>query len=163
MTIKITVDRVDDLMKAIKSLTQDRVLVGVPADKGERQPGDEDEGPINNAALAYIHDNGAPEANIPARQFMIPGIENAKDAIASRLKAGAKNALLGKVDAADIALNRAGLIAQNSIRSKIDDGPFTPLAPATLANRRRRGRSGEKPLIDTAQMQRSITYVVRKK
>ena len=37
------------------------------------------------------------------------------------------------------------------------------LAPVTLAQRRRRGRTGEKPLIDTAQMQRSVTHVVRPK
>lgn len=159
MTVTVPIDRLDDLMKQIKSLTQSRVLVGVPAGETDRQGGE----PITNAALAYIHDNGAPEVNIPARQFMAPGIAAAEDRITTALKTGARGALLGDKDAADIAFNKAGLIAQSSIRSKINEGVPPPLAPSTLADRRRRGRTGEKPLIDTGQLRNSITYVVRKK
>jgi hypothetical protein len=40
---------------------------------------------------------------------------------------------------------------------------FAPLAAATLAARRRKGRTGTKPLIDTGQLRRAITYVLRRK
>ncbi|MCX5516230.1 hypothetical protein C3941_19770 [Kaistia algarum] len=159
MTVKLTIDRSEDLMKQIKSLTQSRVLVGVPAGETERQDGE----PITNAALAYIHDNGAPEANIPARPFMRPGIESAEGSIANKMKAGAVKTLQGDKEAVDQTMMAVGLIAQSSIKSKINEGIPPPLAPNTLADRRRRGRTGEIPLIDTGQLRNSINFVVRKK
>jgi hypothetical protein len=63
----------------------------------------------------------------------------------------------------DIAQNKAGLIAESSVRKKINEGPFEPLAPKTLQERKRRGRTGEKPLIDTGQLRNSVTYVIRPK
>ena len=63
------VDNLRKLTQGIEVLTTMQVMVGVPDDKSGRR-----EGEINNAELAYIHDKGAPEANIPARPFMEPGI-----------------------------------------------------------------------------------------
>lgn len=161
MTVTITKDGVPGLLAGIRTLTQSRVLVGVPDEKADRAGDGE---PVTNAGLAYIHDNGAPGANIPARPFMRPGIDNAKDKIVGAMKSGAKNALDGKPDAAETALKKVGLIAQASIRAKITDGPFVPLAPRTIAERKRRGRTGDmKPLIDTGKMRESITYVIRGK
>lgn len=158
MTIKVTVDKTTDLMAQIKSLTQSRVLVGVPAEEATRE-GE----PINNATIAYIHDNGAPEANIPARPFMHPGIMSAEDKIAKRFKDGAVRTLKGDKDAVDQTMTAVGLTAQSAIRNKISEGIPPPLAPRTLAQRRRRGRSGEIPLIDTGQLRNAINFVVRKK
>ena len=46
--------------ESVRILANSRLLVGFPAESAGR-----DEGPLTNAALAYIHDNGAPEAGIP--------------------------------------------------------------------------------------------------
>ena len=108
-------------------------------------------------------------ANIPARPFMRPGIMEVKDFIAKELEKGARGAMNGDAGAVDIALNRAGLKAQASIRGKINEGIAPELAPSTLAARRARrarrarGRTGTKPLVDTGQLRNSINYVVRKK
>jgi len=48
------------------------------------------------------------------------------------------------------------------VKAKISSGPFKKLADATLAARRRRGRTGTKPLQDTDQLLNSVTYVMRK-
>lgn len=154
---KITADRAKEFQKAVSILTRTKVLVGVPAAKAERQIDDDHGAPrhINNAALAYIHDNGAPEANIPARPFMQPGIENAKDAIVKGMRRAGDVALAGGEIEKD--LTRVGLIAQSAIQEKITDGPFVPLKPATI---KRKG--SDRPLIDTGQMRRSISFVVEK-
>ena len=55
----------------------------------------------------------------------------------------------------------AGLIAQNSVRRTLTTAAYRPLSERTLAERRARGRTGTKPLIDTGQYRNSITYVVR--
>ena len=73
------------------------------------------------------------------------------------------------------------MIAQNSVRSTITNGDFVPLAESTIRHRARKGRKGArkylkqlrgmgpvedglvKPLNDTRQMLKSVTYVLRKK
>ena len=140
------------------------VLVGVPAEKTGRKAvkGDPAE-PMNNATLAYIHDNGSPAANIPARPFMRPGIMSVKANISIALEKGARGAIHGEASAVDKALNIAGMTAQSAIRGKINEGIAPELAESTIAARKAKGFQGEKPLIRTAQMRNSINYVVREK
>lgn len=175
----VKVDRLTQLVKSINELTAKEVLVGVPAAEAGREAAEDDGKPINNAALAYIHETGAPEANIPARSFLVPGIQDNQRALERELKRAADQALLGKRGNVTGALNRVGLVAQAGVRRKINSGDFPPLSDATLRARARRGRKGAqeeldrrakgeapstesaKPLIDTGQLRNSINYVIR--
>ncbi|MDP3351818.1 MAG: hypothetical protein Q8S92_22765 [Hydrogenophaga sp.] len=178
--LTIKVDRMRELVQQINKLTGKAVFVGVPSDEASREgSADEDRGPVNNAALAYIHENGAPEANIPARPFLASGIEENSTAIESRLKKAADEAMKGKRGNVDSAMEKVGQTAQSGVRRKINSGAFEPLSEATLRARARRGRKGAKeeldrrakgeapgtadakPLIDTGQLRNSINYVVR--
>lgn len=162
MVLSVLRDGVPKLRGDLARLTHDRVLVGVPAEEALRRPEPgEKSGPINNAALAWIHDHGAPGANIPARPFMGPGIANVQPAVTAEFRRCASSLLSGAPVDVTVTLRRVGLIAQDAIKLKINIGPFIPLAPATLAARRRRGRTGTTPLIDSAQMRNSITFVIR--
>jgi len=143
------------IQQGVRLLTAREVLAGVPANTAPRK-GD----PINNATLLYIHDQGSPARGIPQREVLRPGIRDAKVEIVARLQQGARLALNGDKVGVEKALTAAGLIAQKSIRQKINTGPFTPLKPATLAARRRRGRTGTKPLIDTGALRQAINFVV---
>jgi phage gpG-like protein len=154
----VLLDNVSNVIDGIARLTSTRVMVGVPGDKTDR----DDNSPITNADLAYIHEHGAPEVGIPARPFMYPGVEKAQDEITTKFEQVGHAALDGKPDAVDRGFNAAGLIAQRSIRAKITEGPFVPLKPSTIAARKRRGRTGTKPLIDTGQLRSAINYVIRK-
>lgn len=158
MSVKITKDRVPDILRAIKDLTSKEVLVGIPDTDAGR-----DEGAISNAEIGYLMETGSPAQNIPERPHLVPGVESAREKIEKRLKAGAQAALSGKASDVDATLTAVGITAENAVKAKITDGPFTPLSPKTLAKRRARGRTGEKPLIDTGQYRRAITHVVRKK
>lgn len=151
----VTRDRVKQVLAGISSLGKSDVLVGIPGENATR------DAPITNAALGYIHEFGAPEANIPARPHLVPGVQDAKEQVTARFKHAAKSAFMGRPAEVDRALNAAGIIATSSVKRKITSGPFLPLAPSTLAARRRRGRTGAKPLIDTGQYRNSITYVLR--
>ena len=157
MSVTITKDRMADVLKSIQSLVKERTLVGIPAANAERR-----DGPINNAAIGYINEFGSPANNIPARPFLIPGVEAAQPKVVKQLRRGADQALGGKLDAADKALHSAGIVAVNAVRAKISEGIPTPLKASTIAARARRGRTGTKPLIDTGQLRNSLTYVVRK-
>lgn len=174
-------DNLQELLAATRVLVRSQVLVGVPEETTDDREAGEPGPPVTNAALAYIHDNGAPEANIPARPFMIPGIEAVREDVTKVLARAASYALSGNAAKVDEGFRRVGTIVSTSVRRKIDDGVPPPLADATVARRAARGRKGAKqelanraagmapsldlakPLIDTGEMRKSITYVVRRR
>lgn len=139
----------------LATLTLKSVLAGIPAAKSQRRSVDA----MTNIDIAYIQNFGSPEANIPAREFLRPGIVNAQTKIVKALSLAGKAAFKGEDP--DKYLHMAGLTAQASIKAKITDGPFTPLAASTVAARLVRGKKSDKPLIDTGQLRNSITYVLR--
>ena len=164
----VTKDNIDALMKGIRALTMNEVLVGIPNSNAERQPEPGETQSPNNATIAAVQELGSPAKNIPARPFLVPGIEAARSDITDQMRKAGLAALnvanpssaAGMIDQAQHA---TGIIAQNAVREKITEGPFEPLSEKTLAARKRRGRTGDKPLIDTGQLRGAVTYVVRPK
>lgn len=47
-----------------------------------------------------------------------------------------------------------------AVRNQITEGSFAPLAERIPAARNARGRTSEKPPIDTSQMRNMLTYVI---
>lgn len=156
---RLLINKLPNLKANFAKLTANDVLVGVPAETTGRK----DDDPISNATIAYLMDKGSPANNIPARPFMEPGIADAKDKIVGFFKTAAKKALDKDDGAIERGLDKAGLAAQASIRNKINSGIPPALSDKTLAARRKRGRTGEVPLVDTGQLRNSINYVIRKK
>lgn len=172
------IDRVSEISAALLRLSNKRAMVGIPAEKGGRSQG----GTLTNAAIAYIQENGAPEANIPARPHLYPGVARVQGETEADLRAALDSALDGRADAVDREFDRIGLRAANSIRGVIRDKIPPPLAERTIDARIRRAQSGARrrklraqlandpgaawsmftPLINTGQYLRAITYVVRK-
>lgn len=152
----------DDLKRVLGSINElvgKQVLVGIPDSSDGRQ----DDQPIGNAGIGYIQETGSPANNIPARPFLIPGVESVQGDVSARLGKAADAALAGDPDRAEVQMARAGMQAQNAVRARINSGIMPELKDSTIANRIRRGRTGTVPLIDTGQLRNSITYVVRKK
>lgn len=155
--VTISKDNMAPFQAAIKKLTQRICLVGITSDTAPREEGTD----ITNAVIGYISEFGSPANNIPARPFLIPGVNNVKDQIASRLKVAGQKALDGNIAEIDRQLTACGLLAVTSVQQKITEGPFQPLAPSTLAARRARGVTRTQPLIDTGVLWQSITFVLR--
>jgi hypothetical protein len=156
--LTIRADSAQSILDALKTLANKDVLVGIPESKDERDDGD-----IGNAAIGYINENGSPAQNIPPRPHLKPGVKSVEQDFMPHLKAAAQKALEGNEEGAVTSLDRAGTVAANGVKRYITITGFTPLADATIANRLRRGRTGNKPLIDTGEYRRSITHVVRDK
>jgi hypothetical protein len=164
--------------KAMRALTGREVVCGIPADQSDRKE-DDDGGAITNAQLGYIHEMGSPIRNIPARPFLTPGIRAAQEKIVDQLRDAANKALDGQISGVDAALNRAGHIATASVKAQFVDNDWEPLADATLDKRppaqrdetgrivrkgkSRREKGALNPLVDTSQLRKAITYVVRKR
>jgi hypothetical protein len=160
-SLKTGRDRMAALQKAVTDLTKTEVLIGIPDANAARQA---DKGqPASNALIGYIQEFGSPAKNIPPRPFLVPGVNSIRDSAAKRLGVAAEKALSGRTEAVGQQLDAVGLLGQAAVRGKITDGPFAPLAERTLEARRRRGRTGDKPLIDSGQLRASINFVVRRK
>lgn len=158
MSVTVIKDDSARILQAIQAMAGKEVLVGIPADKTARK-----KEPITNAALGFIHENGSAAQNIPPRPFLVPGVKAASKQCAEVLKRYAQKAITGD-GTIDQGLNAAGLIAQASVKKRIQSGEgFAPLKASTLAARARKGAKGTKPLIRTGQLLNSITYVVRDK
>lgn len=146
------------LKKLAAQMTLKSVFVGVPANTSEPREGD----PINNATLAYIHQNGSPANNIPARPFMTIGMDEAKEPATKQMENAAKKFFKSR-DINDIqqGLGKAGFVAENAIKRAVNSNIQPALAPATLKARQRRGRTGTNTLVDTGALRNSIRYVIR--
>lgn len=160
MSIQTTVDGVAALMKALHALTGRDILVGIPSTATARkEPGEK----ADNAMLGYIHEFGAPAANIPARPFLVPGVEAAAMQVTQRLRNAAAAALVGDAVRVNQQMVGAGMAAASSVKNRINDGITPALSEHTLAARKAKGYKGTKPLVRTGQLRNSITYVIRNK
>jgi hypothetical protein len=184
--VLITKDRVSKVVGAINRLVGEQVLIGIPENTTSRE--NEEGAPITNAALGYIHEFGAPGANIPARPFLVPGVRKAQRDVMPHLRAACAAALDGDRGKIPRELIAAGLIAEASAKREITTADFVPLKPATVRGRaRKRGAkkmraaeteylrliasgvspagaqaaAGIRPLIDTGALRASLTHVVR--
>lgn len=191
MNSRVTIikDDVSKVFAAIRELVGTQALIGVPEDTTQRDPGDGEDAGITNAALGYIHEFGSPEHNIPARPFLIPGVEKARADVLVPLRAVADAAMKGDKSRVEVLLEAAGAIGRDAAKLEINTGNFAPLQPETI---RRRNASrdtsamrkaekeylkliaggaspaeaqeaaGIRALINTGQLRNALTYVVRK-
>lgn len=170
MTVDVTKDKVDAVIKAVRDLAKKQVLVGVPASTDNRSDGSR----IGNAAIGYINEFGAPAVNIPPRPHLVPGVRAALKPIMDQLRQAAKVAIDGDAGKVNAALERAGLVAESSVKNTIQKSIPPPLKPGSIRARwgRQESRKGQPvpnnfaqsaiPLISTGGYLKSITYVVRK-
>lgn len=183
-TVKLTASgaaKEKNLAASLALLANKRVLIGIPSTTalerklqlmslasgktGRRHKKIEHQAVVsgvNNAELLYIHTNGSPLKNIPARPVIEPAIEDEtnKALYMPELRAAAESALDGDKDKADEHLNRAGLIGQNVSRGWFTNSK-NHWAPNALSTIRAKGSS--RPLIDTGALRQSIIFVVTDK
>ena len=168
----------DSIRRLMDDIQSDLVLVGISEDKAPRK-GDKE---ISNAQLMYIHTNGSPINKIPARPVIEPAIEASgnKEEITEELGKAFQFALDGKKTNSTQHLKRAGQLAVNAARDWFEDtrNNWPPNSPQTamrkiskLKGKKKKAAlaqlaSGEasesvsRPLVDTGQLRRAITYVV---
>lgn len=180
-------DQTGTLMDRIKALTKQDVLVGIPQENSSR-PGQE----VNNAELLFIHTNGSPVRSIPARPVLEPAItaKGNKEPIAGELGQAMKAILQNQPGPAKQHMKLAGMTAQNAARTWFTDprNGWAPNSPLTVLRKldKLRGAKAAKameafeageatfifkdqeygvntPLIDTGEMRKAITWLIREK
>lgn len=176
------------LTDAVGALAKKEVLVGIPAEHSSRQTPSDDN--INNAELLYIQSHGVRKAemraemqkhidagkkyseahslyiqshgsplwHIPPRPVLEPSIEASKEPIAKQLQGATVAALNGNKQEVDNALHKAGMVAENAAKAWFENpqNGWPPNSPKTIAK-----KGSDSPLIDTGEMRKAITHVVR--
>lgn len=145
-----------DLLKKLqKTLESASVYVGIPQDKNARV-----EGEVTNASLLYLHSKGSPLAHLPARPVIEPALEDTENKLrlVELLTKATKEALRGDEEGFKRGLQVTGMFAQNICRGWFVNpkNNWAPLSPITIAK-----KGSDKPLIDTGQLRKAITYVVK--
>ena len=111
----------------------------------------------------YILRNGSPAWRIPPRPIIEPAIEDSSDVIAEKLQQALGSFLKADIISGERKLKITGMKAQNIVRAWFVNpkNNWPPNSPATIMMKTK-GKGGEtKPLIDTGELRKSITYVVR--
>lgn len=180
--VEIVLDRMPALVAGVKELVVNDVMVGIPGDTPPRESGysPTDWHPITNVDLGFIHEFGAPGANIPARPHLVPAVSEIRDDVAAIFLKAARRVLDGDKGAARAGLHAAGRLGREAVKAKITSGVEPPIKDATIKARLRRrtswslkkrrklfaqyeagdGRYGT-PLIDTSSYINAFTYIVR--
>ena len=164
-SVKTIKDITPQVLEAIRNLSTQRVLVGIPAENAFRKPEEEETGtPPTNCELGYINEFGDPALHIPPRPFLIPTITAMQPEIVKRLNSAADSALAGRPEVVTKKLMALGQSCASAVKMKIKDGPFQKLADYTIWKRqhRKKPRMGTKPLLDTGAMRLAVTYAIRK-
>ena len=184
--------KVGSLVDAVGILAKKEVLVGIPAENSSRQTQNTSGDKINNAELLYIQSHGVRKAemraemqqhidagkkyseahslyiqshgsplwHIPPRPVLEPSIEASKGPIAKQLQQATVAALDGDSVGVDHALHKAGFVAENAAKAWFEnpENGWPPNSPKTIAQ-----KGSDSPLIDTGEMRKAITHVVREK
>lgn len=184
--VSVVLDNSQTFLAALEELTKNAVFVGIPSTRITREPSPGEPNPPNNAVIGYVQENGDPAHNVPPRPFLMPAIRENQAEIVKRLRAIATAGFSGNLPGVKNLRTQLGLYAQRAVQQKITDGPFAPLSEATLQARARRkfgrgaagarrgaglelarraaglapGTDFARPLIDTGQLRRAITYVI---
>lgn len=174
----------------IKKLTQKEVLVGIPEKNISRRNTDVNE--VNNAELLYIHthgvrkkemreemqsnidgglkysqahklylqEHGSPLFRVPPRPVLEPAIEDKKEIIGKQIGKASLAALNNNEALLDAELNKAGMLGMNAAKGWFENpkNGWPENSASTIKEKK-----SALPLVDTNQLRKSITYVVRDK
>jgi len=158
--IVTTVDKIGKVAKAMNFMMENEVYVGISDETTTREKGE----PVTNAELLFIHTNGSPVNNIPARPVIEPAIKDDKERLSKMMESAFLTAEKGDTEGALRKLKLAGMRAQNVCRAWFVNpkNGWPPNSPGVAARKRAKGSTNPKPLIDTGELRKSITYFVRR-
>lgn len=143
----------DKLKARIKKAPDMECAVGFPVGKASVGAPHYDDG---KSIIQVAIENNFGTKRIPRRPFMDMATPKIQKKYKKRLASLQKRINSGKLDYKAV-LQVCGLEAESEIRLTIDTGTFKPNSPETIKKKK-----SSKPLIDTGDMRKYVTHVVRK-
>lgn len=151
--LTVNLDGLEEIKKKVGASM--RARVGVLGAHGVRKNGDG----ITNAELLLIHMFGSVSRNIPPRDPLLMPIERNRRELIRQLGSGPMRAAFMRGDY-KLMFEILGNAAENFVHEAFDTGGYgmwPPDAPATIS-----AKGSSAILIDTRQLERSITHDVVK-
>ena len=133
-------------LKQMNELAEHKILVGIQEGAGSTE-----DGSATLAEVGYYQEYGTQD--IPARPWLSEGIKRADPA--KLLKQIAVDVVEGK--RAQVALDRAGLVAVGAIQEGFTAIAWEPNAASTI-----KAKGSSQPLIDTGRLRQSVSYKIVK-
>lgn len=138
----------DTLRKELAKIAGDRyITVGIHEGAPPVEGAD-----INMATLGAVLNFGSGDGHIPARPWLVPGVEAGTPAILQSIADDMADGL-----PVDQIMERAGLIAVGEVKQFMNDLSSPPNAASTIAK-----KGSSNPLIDTGALRESVTHVVHR-
>jgi len=161
----------DSITRAVTQLSKRRLLLGVVKNDNSKS--------IDNNALGWIFEMGAPEAHIPARPFLYPTLRANASYIAAAFMHAMSYALTGNTEEVDRTLNSLGMTLTERVRAYILAGIAPPLSKSTLRKwiieripgkrvkylkntGKQRKDYGNTPLVVKGEFLQSLGYILEK-
>lgn len=161
---------------AMDEIREHDALIGIPEEGNNSHKAQEGDTPISNAELLFIHSNGSPINNIPARDVLDPSLLHNKAEIGDQMKNVLDKALEGNVDGAIRELKAAGMLGANKAKAWFTDpangwdgNEDITVEGGWMKNKKSgkpfyvKGKKSSQPLIDTGELRKAITSTIRKK
>ena len=144
-----------ELLERIRKAEKQVAAVGFPRGKaGLGNPHYENGASILQVAIW----NNFGTSKIPSRPFMKMATKQIQAVSSPIIQAVIAKINAGKTDGKK-ELEILAIQAQGIIQTTITDGGFAPNAPSTIAAK----KGSEQPLIDSGDMRKAVTYVIRDK
>ena len=180
---------VEELKKRLEEIAKTRILVGIPEDNKTieeqnkknneeyqkhtdefiREHNITDEKKIKklknrninnltNAQKLFINSRGSPATGMPARPVLEPAIQDKFDQISAKIREGVIKGLEGDMEGFREDYEMAGLMGVSASINWFDNpkNNWPPNAERTIKQ-----KGSNSPLIDTGEMRKAITYVIR--
>jgi len=165
------------IAEAMKEIQNMEALIGIPQEANVAHKDENGaDSPITLAELLYIHTYGSPVNNIPARDVLDSAMEHNQDDIVVLLKKVLERASNGDLEGAKAALDKAGIQGASMAKKWFTDpaNGWAKNADITvdggwMKNKVSgktfyvKGKGSNRPLVDTGELRKSITSVVRRK
>tara|TARA_R110000868_G_scaffold220188_1_gene471292 strand:- start:1679 stop:2155 length:477 start_codon:yes stop_codon:yes gene_type:complete len=139
------------LEKRLAEIAETQLLVGIPKEAMSTE-----EKGVYLADIADKNNFGSYSEHIPARPFGSTTVPVFKDKIMDFFQKEMADALKGK-RAVKQAFDRVGFVVAGFMKQNLSTGKWAPNAPLTI-----KLKGSSKPLIDTGEMRRAITWVSKK-
>jgi phage gpG-like protein len=156
--IKFNMDGLNSFVRALDESGKFNVKVGVLGAKVNRK----DTAHLTNAEIGAKHEYGSPAENVPVRSFLRMPLQDKADEALDILQ---HEGLLGMLAQGKIGLifKLLGVACENVVGQAFETGGFGNWKPLTAFTIERKIQHNPQPLIDTRQLQRSITSRVDQK
>jgi len=138
---------VDEVSQAIKALGGNKsVTVGIHEGAGVHEGGE-----ITMAQLGAVMEFGTDDLHIPARPWLVPGVESGTADYLKVIESGLQKDL-----PFDTILAKVGVKAEGLVKIYMTNLRSPPNAPSTIAK-----KGSDNPLIDSGALRGSVTSAVQ--